>query len=105
MNYNSEQVCSSVRSQHQSVEGISEIVSAIDDYSNSTSGHYATKNILLYSGEDDRKTFKRGAAKYVRKNVYGGIGGMLVWILIKPYVMKIIESFIDSMIMSYGEAH
>lgn len=96
--YNSSAVCEAVRAEYSKPEH-KPVIAAIDDYANTERGYMATENLMGSGDKDDRKTFKRGAAKYVRKEVYGGIGGMLIWMLVKPWVMAIIEKFIESMLM------
>ena len=71
------------------------IISAIDDYANNS---MATENLLMVGDEVDRNTFRRGAIKHVRKELYGGFGGLLIWMIAKPFIMAIIERFIDSMV-------
>lgn len=95
--YNSEEVMTKLQREFDKPEH-SPVIAAVNDYANTKRGCVATENLMGSGDSYDQATFRDGAAKHVRKELYGGFGGLLVWIVVKPFVMAIIERFIESLL-------
>lgn len=96
--YESSVVCSAVAAKHPGKKQ-KKIIDAIDEYARSSRGQKAAENIMLCGGPSDMDTFKTGALRHVKQEVYGNVIALAVWFFIKPLVLSIIASFIESMLM------
>ena len=97
--YNSSEVLQAVSREYPTGKA-KRIAAAVDDYAQTPSGRSATRNLLLGGGEPvSRDTFEYLASEYVRTKLYGGVLGFAVWVLVKPLVLAIISSFVESLFM------
>lgn len=86
-------------------EQIQRIVNTINTFARGD-GYGTTRNLFAdrrdrKKQEDSRKVFRKQAMRAVGRELYGGFFWLsIAWLLLRPLVMRIIEAFIDEMILS-----